>query len=174
MNPKKNTTSTTESPPVSEPKAGGEAPTKQPYPLYVRSNVSNPSGKDPPITLSIYDSVPIRTPTPITTNTFVDPNEKLKTVTNGIIEAIPSLISPIYYEPETVLLQLEELKQELIYAAANYKVTLPHPKKYHMLVIDALIKIFSRHLWDHQSYPSTSLNLNPYLKYEATLKPHNL
>ena len=78
MTSKKNTTSTPEASPVSEPNSDGEAPTKQPYPLYVRSTVSNPSGEDSTTTLSIKYSAPIRTPTPITTNTFVDPNEKLK------------------------------------------------------------------------------------------------
>ena len=42
-----------------------------------------------------------------------------KTIIYDITEAFFLLISPIYYEPKTVLLHLEDTKQELIYTAAK-------------------------------------------------------
>ena len=96
--------------PVPDPMAGGG--TTKCSPLFnVRSNVSDPLGPYPTITLSLCFVVPINTPTPVITNAFIYPAESFRTVLNYIIEAIPFLVLHIYCEPETVLLQLEELRQ---------------------------------------------------------------
>ena len=54
------------------------------------------------------------TPTPVTANTFpkaLDPTDKFKTFFNKIIESIPLFTAPMSYEPKTVILKLEELRQ---------------------------------------------------------------
>ena len=66
---------------------------------------------------------------------------------------------------------MEELRKELNDAFANCKTIVPHPRKYLLLAIDAPLKILIGNLQDHHYHPFTSLNLNPYLKAEATLKP---
>ena len=69
--------------------------------------------------MTILVDVPSNTPIPDATNTPVDPTEAFKNTVSDVTEALPFIISPIPYEPETVLLHLEDLKQELIDAAAT-------------------------------------------------------
>ena len=76
------------------------------------------------------------------------------------------------YEPEKVLLQMEELRQELKDSSSNYQASVPHPIKYRLHAMTAPLNILARHLKDHQYHPATALNLNPDLKSEADLKPH--
>ena len=71
-----------------------------------------------------------------------------------------------------MLLHLEYLNQELNDSAANYKAAVTHSNKHLLLLVYTPINIISRHLQDHQTHSSTSLNLNPDLKAEATLKTH--
>ena len=51
-------------------------------------------------------------------------------------ESLLFLIASISYEPKTVLLHLEDLKQELLDAAATYKAAVSHPKKALLLSIN--------------------------------------
>ena len=65
-------------------------------------------------TTIIIVSVPSNALIPDATNTPIDPTEAFKTIIFEIIEYLPFLIAPISYETKTLLLQLEDLKQELI------------------------------------------------------------
>ena len=67
---------------------------------------------------------------------------------------------------------MEELRQELNYSSTKYQAAMPHQIKYLLCEITYIVKILTRHLQDHQLYPSTALNLNPGLKSEAYLIPH--
>ena len=67
---------------------------------------------------------------------------------------------------------MKEPRKEIKDAAANYKVTVSRPIKYLMLLIDTPLKILTGHLQEHSPHTSTTLNLNKYLKSEATLKPY--
>ena len=125
MASKKKTPSTSNNALVPKPYTGEVAPTKCSPPLNVRYTVSNPHSKDPTI---ILVAVPIKNPIPDTTNTPVDPTEALKTIVSNTTVALPFLIAPISYEPETVILQMENLNQDLIDAAATYKASVPNPK----------------------------------------------
>ena len=51
---------------------------------------------------------------------------------------------------------------------------MPNPNKNLLLVISAPLNILPGHLQYHQTHSSTALNLNSYLKYEATIKTHRL
>ena len=169
MNSNKKTIYTPNATLVPVPTAGKEDLTKWSPPLDVKSTVSNPSDQDPKI---ILVSVPRNTPIPDPTNTPVEPTEVFKTIVYNITEALLFLIAPISYEPETVLLHLEDLKQELSDATATYKSAAPHPKKL-LLAINVPIKIPTGPLQYHQTHSSISLNLNPDLKAEATIKNHH-
>ena len=173
MTSKNNTTSTTDATLLTAPTAGRAALTKLSPTLDVKSNFLNPLGPYPTAIIVLASEVPRNTPIPVATNNSVDPTEALKTVIKNTIEAIPFLIAPISYEPETVLLQLEYLKQELNYDSANYKSAVPHPKKHLLIAIDAPLKILTRHLQYHQTHSSPAPNLNPDLKSEAILKLHS-
>ena len=159
--------------PVPAPTTVGADPTNHSPPSEIRSTVLYPSGPDPTTTLALFSAVPRNTPTPVATNTSVDPTESLKTFFNEIIEAIFFLTSTMSYEPKTVLLRLEEIRQEIKDSATNYQAAMPHPIKYLLRSITALLNILTRNLQDHQYHPSTALDINPYLKSEAELKPHH-
>ena len=83
--------------------------------------------------MTILVSTPSNTPIPDATIPPVDPTEEFKTIVSEITDALPYLISPISHEPETVLLLMEFLKQELIDSAATYKAAVPLPNKYLIL-----------------------------------------
>ena len=76
-----------------------------------------------------------KTSKPLAANTSVDPTEAFKTVVKDIIEGNPFLVSPICYESETLLLHMDELKQERNYAADNYKAAVTHLSKYLLLAM---------------------------------------
>ena len=116
----------------------------------------------------------INTLIPDSVHTPFYPPESFKPIVSDITEALLFLISPISYEPETMRLQLEDLIQELIDAAATYEAAVPHPKKALLIEIDIPLNILTGYLQDHPTHSSTVLNLNPYLKYEATIKTHRL
>ena len=97
-----------------------------------------------------------------------------KTIVSDINEVLLFLIAPISYEPETLILQLEDLNQELINSAATYKSDVSRPNKAVLLTIGVPLKILTGHLQDHHTHYSISLNINPYLKYEATIKTNRL
>ena len=78
---------------------------------------------------TIIVAVSVSTPIPDGTNTPVEPTEAFKTTVFHITEDHLFLIAPIFYEPETVLFQLEESNQDLINTVAIYKADVPHPKK---------------------------------------------
>ena len=130
MNPKKKTMSTPDADPIPAPTMHEEEPTKYYPPLDFMSTESRTSGPDPTNNLAFHSNVPRNTPNPITTNTSVEPTESFKTVINAIIEAIPLLTAPIFYEPETVLLHMEEIRQELKDASTNYQSAVPHLRNY--------------------------------------------
>ena len=67
---------------------------------------------------------------------------------------------------------MEYLKKELNDDSSSYKAAVPHPNKHLLLAISDLLKILTGHLQDHQTHPSTSMNLNTYLNTEADPKPH--
>ena len=67
---------------------------------------------------------------------------------------------------------MEDPKQERTKYDATYKEVVPHPNKSLLLAINILLKILTSHLRDHHPHYSTALNLDPYLKYEATIKNH--
>ena len=74
----------------------------------------------------------VYTPTHVDANTSttpLGPIEELKTPFNEIIEAIPLITYPMYYETKIVLLQIEELRQELKDAASNYKAATHNMRK---------------------------------------------
>ena len=120
--------------------------------------------------MTILVAVPRNTPITDVTNTPVEATEAFKTIVSNITEALPFLIAPISYEPETVLLHLEYLKQELIDAATTYKSYVSHPNKDLLLTINVPLNILTGHLQEHHTESSMDLNLNPDLKYEATIK----
>ena len=171
MTSKKKTTSMPDTAPVPAPNTGGEALTKRSPPLDTRSTVSDLSITDKTTTLALFYYDYRNNPTPDATNTSVDPTEKFKTSVNDIIEVIPFLIANMPYEPETMLLQTEELRQEINNAAANHQGAMHHLRKYLLYEIFDPLKILTGHLKDHQYHTYTSLNINPYLKAEANLKP---
>ena len=92
---------------------------------------------------TILVDVPRRTPIPDTINTLDDTTEAFKTIVSRITKDLPFIIAPISYELKTMLLHLEDLNQELINAAAAYKASVPHPKKYPLLGIYILLKILN-------------------------------
>ena len=73
-----------------------------------------------------------------------------------------------------MLLQLEDLKKELIDYEAACKTSVPHPKKALLLAINVPLKILTGHPQDHQPHSSTFLNLNSALKAEATIETYGL
>ena len=172
MTSNKNTMSMPETAPVPAPTTGGEALTKRSPPLDIRSTVLNPSSTDTTTTLALFYYEPRKNPTPDATNNLVDPTESFKTSVNDIIEAIIFLIATMPYETETMLIHTEELRQEINNAAAKYQVSMPHLKTHLLCVIFYPLNILTGHLKDHQHHTYTSLNINPYLKAEANLKPH--
>ena len=105
MTPKKKTASTPDAALVPEPNAGGADLPKSSPPLDIRSTVLNPQDTDPTTIIALTS------PIPDATNTSFDHTEAFKTSLNNIIEYSPFLITPIYYEPKTLLLQLEDIKQ---------------------------------------------------------------
>ena len=122
------------------------------------------------ILVVIHDNTRI----PEYTNTPVEPAEAFKTIVSDITEALPFLIAPISYEPKTVLLHLEYLKQELIDASATYKSSLTHPNKALLIAINVPLKTLAVHLKEHKTHYSMVLNLKPALKDESTIKTNRL
>ena len=170
MTPKKNTTSNPDATLVPALTAGKEAPTKRSTPLDVSSTVLYPLAQ---YTTTILVAVPSNNPTPDVNNTPVDPTEALKTTVSDINEDLPLLIALIPYEPKTVILQLEDLRQYIINAAATYKATVTDPNQAPLIAINVHLKILTVHLQDHNTHSSTALDLNPALKYDATIKTHH-
>ena len=119
------------------------SPTKRYPPLDVRSTVSKPLSQKP---TTLLVAVPSKTSNPDDTNTPVDPTEAFKNIFSDITESLPFLISTISYEPRTMFLQLEDVKQGLIIAAATYKAAVPHQKKALLLDINVPIKFLTHHL----------------------------
>ena len=154
---------------VPVPTAVKAGPTKCYPTLYIRSTVSNPLDQYS-TTVLVY--VPSNTPIPYATNPPIEPTEEFKTIVSYITESFPFPIAPILYEPKTFLLQLEYLKQDLIGDASTYKSAVYHSKKSLLLAINVPLKILTVHLQNHQTQSSTSLNLNPDIKAEATIKTH--
>ena len=125
MTSKKKTTSTPDAALAPAPTTDESATTKRYPPLDVRSTASNISSQYPMIILVAFSS---KNPIPDTKNTPVNPTEAFKRIFSDITEALLFLIAHISYEPKTLLLRLEYPKQDLIIAAANHKVDVPHPK----------------------------------------------
>ena len=125
MNPNNKTKSTLDYALVLETSACKTARTKCSPPLDVRSTVSKPSAQ---YTTIIIFAATSNSPIPGATTTPVDTTDALKKIISGFTEELPFLIATISYEPETVLLQLEDLNQELINAADIYKAAMPHQK----------------------------------------------
>ena len=121
MKSKNNTTSTPDSTLVPVPTAVGAAPNNRSTPLDARFTVSNPLGPDPTTILYLTFSASSNTPIPVSANTSVETTETFKSVVIYIIESTPLLISPMFYENETVLVHKEDIKKELNDAAANYQ-----------------------------------------------------
>ena len=140
--------------------------------LDVRSTVSNFFSTDLKTILALNSSAPRNTPTPETTKISVEPTESFRTILRDITKVLPFLISTIYYKPETLILHMEDLNQELINTAKKYKAAVTHLKNL-LLAIDDPLNILTGHLQDHQTYSSTALNINPYLKPESTIKTHH-
>ena len=67
---------------------------------------------------------------------------------------------------------MKELRIELNDAASNYQASVPHLRKYLLLVITVPLNILTRNLKDRQYHIYTELNINSDLKDEAALKPH--
>ena len=97
---------------------------------------------------------------------------KLSKNFSNVIEPITFLISHMSYKPKTVVLLIEELRQDIKDADANYQSVLPHMRNYLLCVITPPLKILIGHRNDHQSHTSTALNINPDLKAKDTLKTH--
>ena len=174
MKSKDNTTSKTDETLDPAPDTGGVDPTYFSPPLDVRSTVSNHLDSHPTNIIALTSAFSRNNPIPEANNNPVDPTEVFKTIVYDIIEAIPFLISSIPYEPKTVLLQLEDIKQEPNNSDTKYKSVVPHSNKERLLAIYAPLNILTGHLKNHQIHSSTDLNINPVLKYEATLKTHRL
>ena len=132
--------------PVTSPNAVDTAPTKYSPPLDVRSIALNPLSQDPKTILVHFH---INTPTPDTTNTPVEPTEVFKSIFSDINYSFPHFVNTISYEPQTMILQLEVLKQELIDAAANYKTAVSHPNKDLLITIKVPLKILTLQLQNH-------------------------
>ena len=148
MKSKKNMISTPDAGVVPVPTVNKTASSKWSPTLDVRSNVLNLFSQYP---TTILDTVPSNKILPDSTNYPVDPTKGFKTIVSYIIESLPLLISPIYYEPKTVLLQRGDIKQELINASAAYKTSVPYPNKTLLLTINIQLKILAGHLQDYQT-----------------------
>ena len=142
-------------------------PTKPSLTLDVRSTVSNHLDQYP---TTILFSVTIDNTIPDSTNIPVQPTEAFKNIISYITEALPFLIAPISYEPETVLLHLEYINQDIIVTTATYKSSVPYTRKSLLLAIKVPLKILTGYIQDHQTHSFMELNLNPALKSESTLK----
>ena len=123
----------------------------------IRSTIYNPLAQDP---TTIFPDFPSNTSIPEVNNTSFDPTKAFKNIVSDIIEALPFLISHFSYEPKTIVLQLESLKQELNNASATYKSAMPHPNKNLLPAIDAPLKILIGQLQYHHIHSSTALNIN--------------
>ena len=106
------------------------------------------------------------------TNNPVDPTEAFKITVSDITKSLPFLNTLISFESVTVLLQIEYLKQELIDADTTYKSAAAHPNKALLVEINVLPKILTSQFQNHQTHPSTDLNINPALKAQDTIKTH--
>ena len=118
MTSNKNTKSTPDAYLVSETTTARAALTKHSPPLDSSSTFLNPLAQDP---ITVLFSFPSNTPIPDATITLVDPTEEFKKIVSDITEALLFLVAPFSYEPETVILQMEYLNQELTNATATYK-----------------------------------------------------
>ena len=143
---KKKTTSTPDADLVPADTAGEADLNKCSPPLDIRFNVLNPSSQD---LMTILVDVPRNTPIPDATNTPVEPTEVFKTIVSDITEALTFLIETISHEPETGLLQMEEIKQDPIDDTTTYKEDIPNPNKKLLLAINAPPKIFTGHLQEY-------------------------
>ena len=117
---------------------GKSAPIKLSTSLDVRSTFSNTSAQEP---TTILVAVPSNNPILDDKKIQFTPTEAFKTIVSEITEALLLIISPISYEAEMMLLQLEYLKQEHIDAAATYKASMPHPKKSFLIAISVPVNI---------------------------------
>ena len=61
------------------------------------------------------------------------------------------------YDPETALLQLAQLRQELKVSASTYKSDVPHTIKYLLNTVTNPIKLLTWHLQDHLYFIPTPL-----------------
>ena len=61
----------------------------------------------------ILVAFPGNTTIPDANSTSVDPTEVFKTIFYNIPESLPFLIVPIYYEPQAMLIHLEDLSRSL-------------------------------------------------------------
>ena len=118
MTSKENITSTPNYFLVPAPNTGKEYSTKFSPTLDVSSTVLNLSVQDQ---TTILVTFPINTSVTDATNTPVDPTKALKTTVSNITAVIPFIIALIYHETQTVLPQMEDLKQELTDPSVNYK-----------------------------------------------------
>ena len=149
----------------------GEVDTTKLYPpLNIRSTASIPLDKHP---TTILVSFPNNIPIPDTTNSPVEPIKEFKTTVPNNTDTLFYLISLIYHEPETMIIQLEVIKKEMIGAADTYKAAALLPKKPILLAINVTLKIIIVHLQDHQNHSYMDLNIKPDIKYEASIKTHH-
>ena len=129
MTYKKNNPSMPDATLVPASTAGKADPTKRSPTLDARFTVLIPLAPDSMTIHFLTSDFPSKTPIPVPTNTSVDPTETFKTIVSNINQSLPFLVAPISYEPETLLLHMEDLNQELIDASYNYKTAVPPPKK---------------------------------------------
>ena len=126
-----------------------------------------------PITID-YPEMNAYTPTPVDTTTdltTLDPTAEFKTSFIKIIEAITLLTDTMSYEPKTVLLQLEGLRQELKDTASKYQSAIPNPSKFLLGEITTPLKINTRHLQYHHYHTVTSTKLNTDLNANTDHRP---
>ena len=172
MTSKNKTTSTPDTELIPAPTAGEADMNNISPPLDVRSTVSNPLAPEPTTILAITYDVTINSPIPSATNTSVNPTESFKTIVSDITESLTFRISPITYQSKIFILHLEDINQEFINSAANFKSAVPHPNINLLIEMFVPLKILTGYPKYHQIQYSTSHNINPDLKSEATIETH--
>ena len=95
---------------------------------------------------------------PVPINTKNEPTDAFINTVNNIIDSITYFTDYISYKPETVLLQLAEIRKKIKVAASTYQDSMPYPSKYLLRAVTDPTKFLIRHLQNHPYFPPTALN----------------
>ena len=128
---------------------------------------------DPTEIYPLTSYVSRKTPIPDATNNSVEPTEAFKI-------SYATSLKPLHSSFQLYPMQPKKCSSIWRISSRNSSImltTIEQPcliQKNLLLVISAPLNILPGHLQYHQTHSSTALNLNSYLKYEATIKTHRL